>query len=44
MKRWIDSNISTFSFETGAQPVIFPHRRYSNLGLMGFNINLKVDF
>jgi hypothetical protein len=44
MKRWIDSNISEFSFETGAQPVIYPHRRYSNLGLMGFNINLKVDF
>ena len=44
MKRWVDSHFYTGSFSSGSDPVIYPHRRYSDLGLMGFNINLKVDF
>lgn len=44
MKRWVDTHIFRNSFTGGNQPVNYPHRRYSDLGLMGFNINLKVDF
>lgn len=44
MKRWIDSSIFRSSFATTPDPIIYTHRRYSDLGLMGFNINLKVDF
>ncbi len=38
MKRWIDMRRS------GTTPQVQTHRRYSNLGLMGFNVNLQVDF
>lgn len=44
MKRWIDTHFFRNSFVLNTQPALYPHRRYSDLGLMGFNINLKVDF
>ncbi len=44
MKRWIDTHFFRTTTLGGPQPTIYPHRRYSDLGLMGFNINLKVDF
>ncbi len=44
MKRWVDSHFFHNIFPIDRDPVIYSHRRYSDLGLMGFNINLKVDF
>lgn len=45
MKRWINThNANTTITTAGTQPRIQTHRRYSDLGLMGFNINLQIDF
>jgi hypothetical protein len=44
MKRWVDSHFSKSSFSDLTNPKVYPYRRYSDLGLMGFNMNLKVDF
>lgn len=44
MKRWINTHNGSNTFIAGTQPRIQTHRRYSDLGLMGFNVNLQIDF
>lgn len=44
MKRWINSMANRRSLSDFSNPVLRTDRKYSDLGLMGFNINLKVDF
>ena len=43
IKRWVDAH-SVQSADIFAPPAVQSHRRYSDLGLMGFNINLQIDF
>ena len=42
MKRWVD--LHSFGSVSSPGPTIKSHRRYSDLGLMGFNVNLQIDF
>lgn len=42
IKRWVD--LHTLDTASSSGPTVHSHRRYSDLGLMGFNINLQVDF
>lgn len=44
MKRWTNTHNADSTFTAGMQPRIQTHRRYSDLGLMGFNVNLQIDF